>query len=175
MPARLVLVCGLPGAGKTTTALQLVAERGRGAASRPTSGCRTWPSTSSTSRPGAASRRSSGRSPRSCSRAGLDVVIEWGLWTRAERDVLRERARALGAAVELRFLDEPFDVLWERVRERGREQEWGSRAIERDELAEWADAFEAPDADGARALRPARAMSSVPTPSRREDPCTLPR
>lgn len=30
------------------------------------------------------------------------VIIEWGTWGRGERDWLRERARQLGAAVELR-------------------------------------------------------------------------
>src|SRR5690242_6790808 len=44
-------------------------------------------------------------------RAGLVVVIDWGTWARAERDVLRERARQLGAAVELHHLDAPLDEL----------------------------------------------------------------
>src|SRR6516225_4496179 len=32
---------------------------------------------------------------------GLSVIIEWGTWGRSERDALRLGARALGAAVEL--------------------------------------------------------------------------
>jgi predicted kinase len=42
---------------------------------------------------------------------GAVVVMEWGTWTRVERDASREGARQLGAAVELRFLDAERDVL----------------------------------------------------------------
>ena len=38
-----------------------------------------------------------------------------------ERDVLREGARALGAAAELRFLDAPLEELFARVQARGME------------------------------------------------------
>jgi predicted kinase len=34
-----------------------------------------------------------------------NVIIEWGTWARSERDVLREQARQLGAAVELHYLE----------------------------------------------------------------------
>jgi hypothetical protein len=47
---------------------------------------------------------------------GATVIVEWGTWARSERDTLRERARELGAAVELRFLDAPLETLWGRVR-----------------------------------------------------------
>src|ERR671939_637464 len=33
---------------------------------------------------------------------GTSVILEWGFWARSERDELRELARSLGAAVELR-------------------------------------------------------------------------
>jgi predicted kinase len=46
---------------------------------------------------------------------GTSVVLEWGFWGRAERDEKREVARALGVAVELRFLDEPYEELVRRV------------------------------------------------------------
>jgi len=49
---------------------------------------------------------------------GTSVILEWGFWARVERDDLREMARSLGAAVELRFLDVPYDELVERVVER---------------------------------------------------------
>jgi hypothetical protein len=39
--------------------------------------------------------------------AGATVVLEWGTWARADRDELREQVRALGASVQLRFLDVP--------------------------------------------------------------------
>jgi predicted kinase len=49
---------------------------------------------------------------------GTSVVLEWGFWARSERDEKRAAARTLGAAVELRFLDVPFDELVRRVQAR---------------------------------------------------------
>ena len=49
---------------------------------------------------------------------GTSVILEWGFWARVERDEKREAARSVGAAVELRFLDAPFDELVRRVVER---------------------------------------------------------
>lgn len=46
---------------------------------------------------------------------GTSVVLEWGFWARSERDEKREAARALGVAVELRFLDVPYEELVRRV------------------------------------------------------------
>lgn len=79
---------------------------------------------------------------------GQTVVVEWGTWSRARRDALRKGARALGAAVELRFLDAPVDVLWLRVQERdnGRGAH-GGRTLTRAELEEFAAEVERPDAE----------------------------
>lgn len=68
------------------------------------------------------------------------VIIEWGTWGRAERDALRLEARALGAQVELHYLSAPADVLFERIRRRGME----SPAIEREALLRWFQVFEEP-------------------------------
>lgn len=40
-------------------------------------------------------------------------MIEWGTWGRDERDARRQGARTPGAGVELHFLDEPLEVLWD--------------------------------------------------------------
>jgi predicted kinase len=64
---------------------------------------------------------------------GLTVIIEWGTWSRSERDALRLGARALGAAVELRYLFAPVDVLFDRLQNRGRE----NPLIERDAISRW--------------------------------------
>ena len=74
---------------------------------------------------------------------GLIVIIEWGTWGRSERDALREGARKLGAAVELHYLHAPEEVLWERVRGRGMEEP----PIAREALAGWLEAFQAPTAE----------------------------
>ena len=71
---------------------------------------------------------------------GLTVIVEWGTWGRAERDVLRLGARGLGAAVELHYLSAPVDVLFERIQRRGLE----SPPIERDALSRWSEIFQAP-------------------------------
>lgn len=77
---------------------------------------------------------------------GQIVVIEWGTWGREERDALREGARALGAAVELRFLDEPLEVLWDRVRARDMQRRLGRRPLTRADLDVYAGNFQRPDA-----------------------------
>lgn len=80
-------------------------------------------------------------------RAGGNVVIEWGVWARKERDELRDAARAIGAAVELRHLSAPIDELWRRIVERDRGGRWGSRSITRAELEHWAESYEPPTAE----------------------------
>jgi predicted kinase len=71
---------------------------------------------------------------------GVTVIIEWGTWPRSERDTLPLGARVIGAAVELHYVSAPVDVLFERLQRRGRE----NPPIERDALLRWAETFQAP-------------------------------
>lgn len=41
---------------------------------------------------------------------GVDVVLDWGFWSRADRDGARARVVASGARAALYFLDVPDDV-----------------------------------------------------------------
>ncbi|MCP3818789.1 AAA family ATPase [Streptomyces sp. A3M-1-3] len=43
------------------------------------------------------------------------VVLDWGLWTREERDHYHSRARSLGARVVLCVVDPPLDELRRRL------------------------------------------------------------
>lgn len=54
-----------------------------------------------------------------------------------ERDELREKARALGELVELRFLDVPFEELWSRLERRNADPDC-SVIVSRSELEQWA-------------------------------------
>ena len=74
---------------------------------------------------------------------GKTVLIEWGTWSRSERDALRDGARALGARVELNYLAASLDVLYERIRQRGGME---SLAITRDLIEKWVQQFQAPTA-----------------------------
>jgi predicted kinase len=78
---------------------------------------------------------------------GQVVLIEWGTWGRDERDALRKGARTLGAAVELRLLDAPADVLWERVRDRDMERHLGHRPLTRGDIEDCVARFQRPDAE----------------------------
>ena len=52
-------------------------------------------------------------------RSGANVVIEFGSWSREERENIRQTAVHQGAETELHFLDAPLDELARRVRARG--------------------------------------------------------
>jgi predicted kinase len=73
---------------------------------------------------------------------GNNVVVEWGSWSRSERNILREFARSIGARVELHFLDASVDQLFSRISARGREDP----PITRELIATWDQMIERPDA-----------------------------
>jgi predicted kinase len=53
-----------------------------------------------------------------CLQLGVDVVLDFGLWSRRERDSLRAVVAALGAAPRLYWVTCPDDVAWQRIEKR---------------------------------------------------------
>ena len=71
------------------------------------------------------------------------VIMEWGTWGRWERDILRLRARELGAAVELRYLAAPLDELFRRIQVRATEDP----PIQWEAVQRWGDIVEVPTSE----------------------------
>ena len=143
--ARLILTCGLPGAGKTSLARQLAAER---SAVRLTKDEWLW-ALGSTPWDAPTQERVEHelwQLAQQILRLGLSVVVEFGLWARIERDEMRSVARGLGVGVELHYLDVPADVLWRRIDARNSEPPWDGHPIRRADLDGGLPLFQAPDA-----------------------------
>jgi predicted kinase len=143
---RLAVLTGLPGSGKTTLAIRL-------AGSLPA--CRMcpddWMMAAGIDLWDDASRARIEAFQLELSlellRAGQNVVIEWGVWAREERDALRNAARKIGAQVELHYLTAATGELWNRILKRDLEGRWGSRSIRRFEFDEWTRKYEPPSGD----------------------------
>jgi predicted kinase len=157
---RLILICGLPGSGKTTFAKELAPKVPAVRLSpdewkhdlgidyydeqrRVHLENRLW------------------RLGQELLTLGQSVILENGFWTREERDELRLSARALGLAVELHYLEAPVEELWRRLQLRNDDARPGVVRIEREDLQRWALRFEAPDAEE-RALFDQAALSKAP-------------
>ena len=78
---------------------------------------------------------------------GVSVILDWGVWSREERNQYRQRAGELGATVRIIYLDEPIEILHERLAARNRNLPAGTFSISAAELDEWAAIFEAPTSD----------------------------
>jgi predicted kinase len=140
---RLVLMCGLPGAGKTTEARRLGKDLGAVRLApdewMDALGIDLWDEARRTGL-----ERIFWDLAQELLRLGTSVILESGFWLRSDRDEKRTGAHAIGAAVELRHLDVPIDELMRRLELRSA-AEAGAPTISRDNLERFAALFQAPD------------------------------
>ncbi len=139
--ATLFIVCGLPGAGKTTLAKKI-----EESLSAIRMSADDWMSALSINLHAEEQRAKIEALQWALAKRllslGQNVVIEWGAWAKSERDTFRTQARALGARVELYFLSAALEELFARIQQRNMEDppiEWAA-------VQKWADILEAPAA-----------------------------
>lgn len=142
---RLVLLCGLPGSGKTTVARSLVAAGAVRLSPDEWMQALGFEAYDADARLRVEALQWS--VAQELADGGATVVLENGFWSRAERDLVRDWARSRGHAVELRFLDAPVAELRARVRRRNDELPPGEFLVDPDDLVEWSTMIERPDAD----------------------------
>jgi predicted kinase len=144
--ATLHLICGLPGSGKTTLAARLAESEGL-----------LWLSPDrwlhqldldgyDEARRTAVERLQWDLAKRLLAR-GVDVILDNGFWSRAEREGLRTEAAALGAHVRLHYLDVPIDELKRRLASRNECVPADSFEVSPADLDRWQAVFEPPGAD----------------------------
>jgi predicted kinase len=137
--ARLIILCGLPGSGKTTLGLALESRLG-GIRFAPDEWMKALGLDYYDEERRGRIEALQWTLAQQLLALGLTVIIEWGTWGRPERDALRLGARALGAAVELHYLTAPLDVLLERIQRRGME----NPPINPEDFGRWTELFQAP-------------------------------
>ena len=74
---------------------------------------------------------------------GGNVILDWGLWAKEERDFYKKEAEKLGAKAMIIFMDAPIEELWKRVSRREESQK-GTLEITREDLESHFNYFEPP-------------------------------
>ncbi len=152
----LFLLCGLPGAGKTTLAREL--ERTHHAFTLNTD---AWmvplfgqhmPRDLFDARLAQVQALQWGVAKRLLA-LGVNVVLDWGFWTREQRNAARRQGRAWGADVQLYFLDVDIDELRRRLRARTLDLPSSTFELDDAALDLFARGFEPPEDDEAPARR----------------------
>ncbi len=143
--SELHLVCGLPGSGKSTLA-RILENECRALRLTPDEWLSKLAFDGHDAEARAAVESLQGEMTEKLLRLGVNVILEWGFWRRAERDRWRSAATAIGATTRLHYCEATRAEL---IRRLARRSETDSTAI-RVEVAAldgWIEAFEAPTAD----------------------------
>jgi predicted kinase len=78
---------------------------------------------------------------------GTDVILDFGFWSREEREDYRQRAGRLGAGSELHFLDVPEAELLRRVAARNARLSNENFYVDPQKIRPWMAVFQKPAAD----------------------------
>jgi predicted kinase len=78
---------------------------------------------------------------------GTNVILDYGLWAREEREDYRMRAKQLGAGSEVHFLDVPEDELLRRLEKRNSQPSQDSFIISGEAMKPWIAFFQKPTPD----------------------------
>jgi predicted kinase len=142
----LILICGLPCSGKSTLAKQLELERPALRLSPD-----EWLARMAIDGYDADQRKAvellQWDIAQRALNLGVDVILEWGFWTREERDSIRTHAAGLGANTKLYYLDAPLEELKRRLLVRNAALPEGTFPVEIAQLELWAKQFEPPTRD----------------------------
>lgn len=148
----LILICGLPGAGKTTLAKKLAVER---------NAIRLCPDDwiiAILKDLNDIPERDRLRDPveqllwqhaKRLLKLGMTAILENGFWSKTEREGYLATGKNLGARVELYFVDAPFTELWERVEKRNTDH--NEFLMTKKELEDAFASFEPPSDDEGKA------------------------
>lgn len=78
---------------------------------------------------------------------GADVILEFGFWSRKERDEFRIQAKNIGAETKLYFLNTSREQLLHRLEERNKNLPTHTFIVSESDLDKWLEQFEAPTSD----------------------------
>ena len=78
---------------------------------------------------------------------GVDVILDYGFWSKQERDEFKLFAKNLGVDVKIHYKDITEEELFKRLRNRNQQLPEGSYMIPKQKLKEWMQFFEPPQDD----------------------------
>ncbi len=145
--ATLILMCGLPGSGKTTHARQIAAQR-RALRLTPDEWVESLYGNELT-----IEQLDAARDPVESVQwavaqqvliLGVDVILDYGFWSRTEREKFRHQAAELGSGFEIVFCEVSWDELLQRIHTRNDRLPPHTFRIRPERLREWWDIFEPP-------------------------------
>lgn len=75
---------------------------------------------------------------------GISVILDFGFWSRKEREEFRNRAKGLSVCFQIHYMDVPKEELFRRLRQRNANKSRDSIVFSPESLEEWYDQFEVP-------------------------------
>ena len=153
-------MCGLPASGKTTAA-RVLAERRKGVRLSPDEWLYRLDMMGDDEPRRAVVEEMQWELAQALVAHGGTVILEAGFWSKSDRDEKRERARQLGARVELHVLDVPVEELARRVVARNADLPAATFTVSPEDIAAWAPLFEIPQPDELALFDPAQGASAT--------------